>query len=40
MHEEQELGKANQSTAGEQELGRNNQIMHRRSRSWVKITKA
>jgi hypothetical protein len=24
MHEEQELGKDNQSTAGEKELGRNN----------------
>jgi hypothetical protein len=31
---------ANQSRAGEQELGRDNQIIHRRSRSWVKQTRA
>jgi hypothetical protein len=31
--EEQELSKDNQSRAGEPELGRDNQIIHRRSRS-------
>jgi hypothetical protein len=40
--EEQELSKDNQSRAGEQELGMDNQIIiiHRRSRSWVKPTRA